>query len=120
MLNKHAQTFDLRNSRARSFNLFLGGWLFLSAFLWPHSPAQFTNTWLSGLIVALVAAIALKQTVISYVNTLVGTWVLMSSFIFRTSSSATRWHDFAVGVLIIIASLIPAPASAGGSRFRSA
>ena len=57
--------FDLRNARARAVNLFLGGWLCLSAFLWPHAPAQFWNTWLAGLCAVLIAVIGLKKTLVS-------------------------------------------------------
>ena len=38
---------------ARIVNLVLGIWLFISAFVWPHSTAQMTNTWILGVLTVI-------------------------------------------------------------------
>ena len=40
---------------ARLVNALLGVWLYLAAFLWPHTPLERNNAWVSG-IVAVTAA----------------------------------------------------------------
>ena len=37
-------------------NLFLGGWLLISAFVWPHTRTQLNNAWILGVVVMALAA----------------------------------------------------------------
>src|SRR5690242_18444501 len=43
------------NNMARGFTLLLGVWLFISAFIWQHTEAQMTNTWICGVITVIFA-----------------------------------------------------------------
>ena len=45
---------------ARTLNIALGVWLFISAFLWPHTSAQFTNTWICGALTVAFSLIAMR------------------------------------------------------------
>src|SRR5690349_1717021 len=54
----------------RWLNVLLGVWLFISAFLWPHSQAQFTNTWLMGVLAVIFALLASRLNEARYLNTL--------------------------------------------------
>ena len=98
---------DTRSSRY--LNIIVGLWLFISAFVWPHSAAQFTNTWIMGIIVAAVAAIALAWPAIRYLNTLAGAWLIISAFAMPAVTSGTRWNNFIVGVVVVVLSLAEAP-----------
>lgn len=41
----------LAPSGPRYVNIALGAWVFLSAFVWPHADASFTNSWLMGVLI---------------------------------------------------------------------
>jgi hypothetical protein len=86
-------------------NIIVGIWLFISTFLWRHSPAQFSNTWIMGVIVAGVAALALVWPTIRYLNTLAGTWLSISAFALPTIAAGTRWNNFLVGIIVVTLSL---------------
>lgn len=102
---------DTRSSRY--VNIIVGLWLFISAFVWRHSAAQFTNTWVMGIIVAAIAAIALAWPAIRYLNTLAGAWLIISAFALPAIASGTRWNSFIAGVVVVVLSLTEAPAEAG-------
>jgi len=103
---------DIRSSRY--LNIIVGLWLFASAFLWRHSAAQFTNTWVMGIVVAAIAAIALSWPAIRYLNTLAGAWLIISAFALPTITAGTRWNNFIVGIVVVVLSLAEAPSLAGG------
>ena len=101
---------DTRSSRY--LNIIVGVWLFISAFVWRHSAAQFTNTWIMGIIVAGVAALALTWPTIRYLNTLAGAWLIISAFALPTITAGTRWNNFIVGIVVVVLSLAGAPSIA--------
>jgi hypothetical protein len=101
---------DTRSSRY--LNILAGLWLFASAFIWRHSAAQFTNTWVMGIIVAAIAAIALAWPAIRYLNTLAGAWLIISAFALPAITAGTRWNNFIVGVVVVTLSLAGAPSIA--------
>jgi SPW repeat len=101
---------DTRSSRY--LNIIVGIWLFVSAFVWRHSAAQFTNTWVMGIIVAAVAALALTWPTIRYLNTLAGAWLIISAFALPTITAGTRWNNFIVGIVVVVLSLAGAPSIA--------
>jgi uncharacterized membrane protein SirB2 len=92
---------------ARTLNILVGIWLFISAFCWPHSSAQFANTWILGVICVVVAAIAMRVEQVRFLNTLVGIWLFISAFALPGSSPGTNWNNALVGVAIFIISLTP-------------
>jgi hypothetical protein len=94
------------NKDARYLNLLLGIWLFISAFLWKHSPAQFTNTWLMGVITVIVALVATSMPAARYVNTAVGIWLIISGFALPHYRAGTVWNNVLVGIAIGLLSLV--------------
>lgn len=96
----------MTNRGIRYLNVVLGAWLFTSAFAWQHSPEQFTNTWSMGVLTVFSAVLAMGMPAMRFVNTLVGIWLVLSSFMLPRLSGATGWHNAAVGVLIALVSLL--------------
>lgn len=86
-------------------NIMVGIWLFISTFLWRHSGAQFSNTWIMGAIVAVVGAVSLARPALRYLNTLAGAWLIISAFALPTIAAGTRWNNFLVGVIVVTLSL---------------
>jgi hypothetical protein len=95
------------NDLARGFTLLLGVWLFISAFLWPHSMAQMTNTWICGVAAVVLAGIAMRAPQVRYVNTILSIWLFISAFALPSMSIGTVWNNVIVSVAIFIASLVP-------------
>lgn len=91
---------------ARWVNAIVGVWLFLSAFFWPHTTSQYTNTWLMGIIAVAVALISVGSPGFRFVNTAVGIWLVISAFALPTMNAATRWNNFIVGIAIGLLSLV--------------
>lgn len=94
----------------RYLNMALGLWLFISAFLWPHSQAQFTNSWLMGLLCIGFASLALVVPQFRYLNTALAVWLFISAFALPRISVATVWNNALVAIGIFVLSLAGAAA----------
>jgi hypothetical protein len=92
---------------ARILNVLLGIWLFVSAFCWPHSLAQLTNTWILGVVCVAVALVATRFEQVRYLNTLLGIWLFISAFALHGTSQSTEWNNVLVAIAIFVVSLTP-------------
>jgi hypothetical protein len=97
----------MNSQQARYGNVVLGIWLFISAFIWHHSQAQFTNTWIMGIVVAVVAVLSLSVPAFRYVNTLAGAWLIISGFALPRATYGTTWNNVLVGIVVLALSLVP-------------
>ncbi|MCG5053780.1 MAG: SPW repeat protein [Myxococcales bacterium] len=97
----------MENKAARYVNIALGAWLFLSTFLWIHSDAQYTNSWLVGLATVIVAAVSLSTPAARFFNTALGAWLFISAWALPSISDGTVWNHALVGLAVVVASLIP-------------
>ena len=107
----------------RDVNVVLGVWLFLSAFLWPHTGFQLINTWMSGLLCAVFALVARNMPSARHANTGIGIWLILSTFIVPTVSAATLLNNLLVGIGILVISLLTesgVPAAGGPRRAATA
>jgi hypothetical protein len=92
---------------ARTLNLILGLWLFVSAFAFQRTPSAFTNAWIVGLASALFALAGMTRAPARFANTALSAWLLASAFLLAHRSPTTRWHDVAAAVLMLLLSLVP-------------
>lgn len=92
---------------ARTLNILLGIWLFISAFVWPHDAAQMTNTWILGVLCVVFAIVATRVDQVRYLNTLLGIWLFVSAFVLPTQSRGTTWNNALVAIAVFIISLTP-------------
>ena len=90
---------------ARYINAGVGVWLVISSFLWPHSPSQYANTWIMGIVTFAIALIALPVPWVRFFNTAAGAWLIFSAFVLPSIEAATRWNNFIFGVVVLILSL---------------
>ena len=102
---------------ARIWNVVLGVWLFISAFLWPHSETQMTNTWIMGVLSALFAVASIYYSPARYLNVALAVWLFISSWALPTIHAATTWNNLLVAVAIFVVALIPGPVGAEPPRF---
>lgn len=92
-------------ARERQYvNILAGVWLVSSAFLWPHSQAQFTNACAGGLLCAIVAALAGSLPRFRVINVGLGIWLLISAFWLPHESVATMANSIAVGLVVLAVS----------------
>lgn len=91
----------------RWIDLLLGSWLFVSAFIWEHTAAHFNNSWIVGLAVAIVAAVAMRRESLRYINAGLAVWLLLSSWVLPLAADATFWNNLVVSVLMFIVALTP-------------
>ena len=92
---------------ARIVNLVLGIWLFISAFVWPHTTAQMTNTWILGVLTVVFALVAMRVQQVRYLNTLLSVWLFISAFALPRLNDGTAWNNAILGVVIFFLSLVP-------------
>jgi hypothetical protein len=72
-------TLGDRSDWARWLNLVLGGWLFFSAFLWPHAYRLQTSTWGLGMLIAVFAVLASALPAMRWANSFFALGVLMTA-----------------------------------------
>jgi len=101
---------------ARIANIIVGVWLFISAFIWPHSASSRMNTWIVGALCAIFAVIALKSPPVRWVNAVLSVWLFFSALSIYHLSGGTYWNNLIAAIVMFIASLVPSRAVSGVGR----
>jgi hypothetical protein len=91
----------------RVINFLVGIWLIASAFAWPHGDAARSNTWIVGILIAIVAIGAMFQPVIRYANTLLAVWLFVASLAIHPTRVETVWNNLIAAVVVFALSLVP-------------
>ncbi len=94
----------------RWLNLVLGVWLFISAFIWPHTAASQTNTWIVGILIAIFAIAAMFAPAVRWVNTVLAVWLFVSTLFIQHVTAGTAWNNCIVAVIVFFVSLAPSEA----------
>jgi hypothetical protein len=92
-------------------NAVLGAWLFISAFAWPHSTAQMTNTWIVGVLCVLFALISVAVPWVRHLNTALAVWLFISTWALPSISPGTIWNNVLVAIAMFVVSLTPSGSS---------
>jgi hypothetical protein len=88
---------------ARLMNTVLGAWLFLSAFLWPHTPAQRMNAWVVGIAAVTAGLAGLGPSKFGrYVNAALGGWLVAAAVFLPHIRAATFWNHLLVGLALVL------------------
>lgn len=91
-------------------NIVLAVWLFVSAYLLPHSA---TTSWNSMIVAVLVAAVALLafsspgRPGLRWINAVLAVWLFVTALVMPHTSLGTSLHDVGVSVVLAALSLIP-------------
>ncbi len=104
---------------ARTANLWIAAWLFLSGFLWQHTDLSRLNTWAVGVLCALFAALAMTVEWVRRLNTVLSAWLFASVWIIPNMNAGTRWHNAVVALTMLTLSLVPGVAGARLDEQRS-
>jgi hypothetical protein len=95
---------------ARALNVALGVWLFISAFAWPHTMAQHTNTWICGVLAVVFALAATRYPQARVLNTILSVWLFISVWLLPRGNVGTAWNNALVAIVMFCLSLIPSQA----------
>jgi hypothetical protein len=88
-------------------NVVLGGWLFISAFIWTHTTAQMTNTSVVGGLCAVLSALAMGgHSRARYLTMPLAIWLFLSSWAIPTVDQRTEWNNVLVAIAIFVVSLL--------------
>jgi hypothetical protein len=89
-------------------NIVLGVWLFISAFVLEHTTtAAKVNTWIVGLIIAVVALVGLSRPTARSVNSVAAVWLFLSTLWIYPQTPASGWNNVIVAVLVFAISFLP-------------
>ncbi|MBS2031897.1 MAG: hypothetical protein JST54_28630 [Deltaproteobacteria bacterium] len=94
---------------ARFVNIIVGAWLFISAFVWVHRGAEFSNTWITGVLAVIFAVLALTWSAARWLNTLLAIWLVIGTLAFHAASPVTLWNNLICAAVLFVASLSPEP-----------
>lgn len=101
----------------RWLNVAFGLWVFISAFAWTHTQAQFTNAWIMGLLCTGMAALAMRVPTFRFANVVLAVWLFVSPWALPAEAMATLWSNLLSAIAIFVVALVPdAPRAAGGPR----
>lgn len=99
-----------RFALSNAVNLILGGWIFMSAFLWPHSEVQRFNAIIAGGLAAIFALLSSTRTrarVVHYLSAAVGAWLFWFAWFFSSRNLATAYNEMAVGLAMFCFAILP-------------
>lgn len=96
-----------RFALSNAVNLVLGGWLFMSAFLWPHNDVQSLNAIISGGLAAIFALLSTRARVVHYLSAAVGAWLFWSTWFLPSRNLATAYNEMVVGIAMFFFAIIP-------------
>lgn len=102
-----------RGYSTRWLNIAVGVWLFVSAFIWAHSYAQFTNTWIIGIVTVVLAAIAMQIDQIRYLTAALAIWLFISTWALPTHMAGTVWNNILSAIAMFVIALAPNPHAPG-------
>lgn len=81
-------------------------WLFISGFAVPATQAMQVNDWVCGIVVGIIAACralgAYTASWLSWINVLIGLWVLITPWTLGIGTQNEIWNGVLTGLAIII------------------
>ncbi|HZP59093.1 MAG TPA: SPW repeat protein [Opitutaceae bacterium] len=104
-------------SWASGINLFLGVWLFISPWIITYVAAESRwNDLIVGAAVVLFSWIRLvnrgRAGVPSWINLLLGLWLIFAPFVMHYVSNGQRWNSVVVGVIVAVLAITSGAAGA--------
>ena len=91
---------------ARIFNVLIGTWLFLSAFGWPHSPAQGMTALICGALTLLSALASIYYPRVRYLTATIAVVLFVSSLATAIPRyDLTFWHNAVFAIVIFLIAL---------------
>jgi hypothetical protein len=91
---------------ARAANLVFGGWLFVSAFVWPDTRPQFFNAILVSILVVILTPATGRARWPWYLTAGLGAWSVLSAVLLRRLRVVTYWNHGFVGLGLLLVAAV--------------
>jgi hypothetical protein len=105
----HSYTEEPGKSGISWINILLGIWVLISPFVLTFtSPSAIWNNVVAGIIVGILAIIRLSthhQPGWSWINVLLGIWLIISPFVLAFATGAAMWNNVILGIIIGVLAL---------------
>jgi nitric oxide reductase large subunit len=92
--------------RIRMLNVVLGVWLFVSAFLWPHTHAQEVNTLVVGALCVIFGIASTTLPWVRHLSLILAFWLFISALSLPSENVGTVWNNALVAIGIFVVSLM--------------
>lgn len=96
----------------RWVSLAAGVWVFISAFIWPHTAGEQTNAWILGVLIVIASLWAMAMPPVRYVNTILAVWLFFATLVIQHSHAGTLWSNLISAIVVFVMSLTPSGRSA--------
>ncbi len=93
-------------SWARGIAALFGIWLIISPFAWRHTSAQTANAVICGVLAIVFAIASIRDGRARHLNSVLGLWLILSTFILGAVRVASSWNELVVGFALIALSLV--------------
>jgi hypothetical protein len=93
-------------SRARYLEVVLGFWLVASTLVWAYTDPGRVNAWVTGLLIMAMSIAAARWRRTRYGTTLLGAWLVASTWVLPTAWVLTRVHHVVIGMIVAGLSLL--------------
>ncbi len=104
---------SLVNAWPRYATLLLSAWLFVSAFAWPHSRDACAASWISAVMIGMIAFAAIWASPTRFFNVIMGGMALVWQAAAASDDPPTRLNGIVVSILVMALSLVPQRSRAG-------
>ena len=98
---QHTQFYDFR-----IMDITLGAWLFISAFLWPHTTPELVNAVLVGAAIIAVGLLATRVPLVRFLNTGLACWLFVSAYVLPAKEWGTPANSGMIALAVFIISLV--------------
>jgi hypothetical protein len=89
----------------RIFNVLIGTWLFVSAFMWSHAPLEAAFTMACGGLSVVFALATIYNRGFRYLNAGLAVLLFISTIVLSAWHGPTMWHNAVVAIAIFVLAL---------------
>jgi len=89
----------------RILNVLIGTWLFVSAFMWPHSPLEAAFTMACGGLSVVFALATIYYRGFRYVNAGLSALLFVSTIVVSAWRGPTMWHNAVIAIALFVLAL---------------
>jgi hypothetical protein len=90
----------------RLFTAFLSVWLFVTAFMWPHTHAAFIVTILAAVLTFALSILEIYSGFARYLNAVVAIFLFLATLSLPHLTRATVWNNALVAIAIFVSALV--------------
>jgi hypothetical protein len=90
----------------RIFNVLIGTWLFVSAFMWSHAPLEAAFTMACGGLSAVFALATIYYRGFRYLNAGLAVLLFASTLVLSAWQGPTMWHNAVVAIALFVLALV--------------